>query len=319
MIVIVSNREVNESLNDEGVFGEKINPKGINELRLATARFEAAAQRWFVDLKPEHEGEERPSKQLFDRVVEQTRQNEISPNWVIFVHGFNQSMRDILDWSRDLEAHYKVNVLAFAWPSNQGGFVFNEYRTARRAARASDTCLDRIFEILETYLSDQSEADRNCCTVRLSLLFHSLGNFLGESLLRSPLHIGETSIFENIIFHQADVDSRSHADWIDRASSLRTYITINSNDSILRKSDVINPMRLGQGLRGHRGGEPIYVDFSDGEGVNDAHNLLQGTRSNAVIQRFWQRVLTGRAGEVIDGLTFDPGSRTYRLMNLAVN
>ena len=316
MIVVVSNREVNENLNNEKVFGEKVNPKGINELRFATVSFDESEKRWFVDLKPETDSAPRPSEVLFKQVVEQTRNGELSPHWVLFVHGFNQSIKDVLEWSLDLETNYSVNVLAFAWPSNQGGFVLNEYRSARRAARASDAALDKVFETLETYLNGQSENERNRCLVRLNLLFHSLGNFLGENLLRSPLHEGETNIFDNVIFHQADVDSHSHAEWIDNNSSLRTYVTLNDNDRILRKSDAINPTRLGQRLRSDRGREPIYVDFSDGKGVDDAHNLLKDTRSNAVIQSFWKRVLTGRTGEFIDGIQFDAGSQTYRLKEI---
>ncbi|MGK7883805.1 MAG: alpha/beta hydrolase [Crocosphaera sp.] len=317
MIIVVSNREVNEALNNENVFGERINPKGINELRLAKARFDESGRRWFVDLQSEADDQnQRPSEQLFQQVVEDTRNNKISPYWVVFVHGFNQSIRDVLEWSLDLETNYQVNVLAFAWPSNQGGNVLSEYRSARRAARASDTALDRVFELLETYLIRQPESERSRCPVRLSLLFHSLGNFLGESLLRSPIHEGETNIFDNVIFHQADVDSQSHGEWIDYSSSLRTYVTINDNDRILRKSDIINPTRLGQGLRSNRGREPIYIDFSDGQGVGDAHNLLRDTRQNTAIQLFWKRVLTGRSGEVIDGLEFDAGSQTYRLKEM---
>ena len=316
MIIVVSNREVNENLSDENVFGERVNPQGINELRFATASFEQTQQRWFVDLKPETNSAQKPSELLFKQVVEQTRNGELSPHWVLFVHGFNQSITDVLEWSLDLETNYSVNVLAFAWPSNQGGFVTSEYRSARRAARASDAALDKVFETLETYLSEQSENERNRCLVRLNLLFHSLGNFLGENLLRSPLHEGETNIFDNVIFHQADVDSHSHAEWIDNNSSLRTYVTLNNNDRILRKSDAINPTRLGQRLRSDRGREPIYVDFSDGKEVGDAHNLLRETRSNAVIQSFWKRVLTGRSGELIDGIEFDVVSQTYRLTEL---
>ncbi|WP_017324907.1 alpha/beta hydrolase [Synechococcus sp. PCC 7336] len=316
MIVVVSNREVNENLNNENVFGDLINPKGVNELRLATARFETVGRRWFVDLKLETDADPKPSEQLFNQIVQETREKNISPHWVVFIHGFNQSFRDILDWSLDLETNYEVNVLAFAWPSNQGGFILNEYRSARRAARASDTALDRVFELLDMYIGGQSESDRVRCPVRLNLLFHSLGNFLAESLLRSPLNEGETSIFDNVIFHQADVDSRSHAEWIDKAAGMRTYVTLNNDDRILRKSDIINPTRLGQRLRRRRGNEPIYVDFSDGLGVGDTHNLLRDTRSNGVIQSFWKRVLTGRSGEVIEGLKFDLGSQTYRLETL---
>lgn len=313
MIVLVSNREVDQTANDERVFGDKINPKGINELRLATARYIPEGKRWVVELKDETEGNPKPSQAIFNQVVSDTKEKKISPHWVLYVHGFNASMTNVLDWCLDLESNYKVNVLAFAWPSNQGGFVLNEYRSAQRAAQASITALDRIFEILTQYINAQSEADRVRCPVRFSLLFHSLGNFLAESLFRSPLHVEETNIFDNVILHQADVDSRSHSEWVDKIVSPRTYVTHNISDRVLRKSDVINPTRLGQRLRGSRGDDPIYIDFSDGKSVGDAHNLLNETRSNNVIQTFWRRVLTGKSGEVIDGIAFDAASRTYKL------
>ena len=314
MIVVVSNREVNESANDENVFGEKVNPKGVNELRLAAARYDEPSERWFLDLKPEVEGETSPpSEVLFKQVVKDINEDKIPPHWLVYVHGFNQNMRSILDWCRDMETNYRVNVLAFAWPSNQGGLVWDEYRTARRIAQASDTALDRVFELLGKYMGKQPQEDRMQCPVKLSLLFYSLGGFLAESLFRSPLHTGETSIFDNVVFLQADVDSRSHAEWIDKIDGRRTYVTLNADDRVLRKSDVINSTRLGQRLRGDRGDEPFYVDFTDGRGVGDAHNLLKETRLNLVIQSFWRRVLVGKAGEVVEGISFDPSSQTYRL------
>ena len=40
---------------------------------------------------------------------------------LLFVHGFNNDLDDVLERAAGLEARYGVEVLCFSWPANGGG------------------------------------------------------------------------------------------------------------------------------------------------------------------------------------------------------
>ncbi len=315
MIIIVSNRNVNEGATDHTAFGEQTNTQGINELRVATVSYNTGTSQWRVDLLPEtNDPSNPPSKVLFEQVTTLIRSGDLNKRWVFYIHGFNQSFLDNLEACQALKENYDLNVIAFSWPSNPGGFVFNEYRRARLAAQASSSAFDRTLEKIEQYLLSRSHEEIMACNISINLLIHSLGNYLVESFIRSPVFNGETRIFDNIIFHQADVDNRRHTEWIDLVDhGQRIYVTINEFDSILRKSDVINPARLGNTVEGLTATRTVYIDFTGGEHVGGSHNFFQPKSENRTIGEFFQQVLTGKHGERVPGFEFDSRTNTFRL------
>ena len=317
MIIIVSNRNVNEDATDDTVFGEQTNIQGINELRVATASYNANTGQWEVNLLPEtNDDRNPPSRVIFEQVTALIRSGDLKENWVFYIHGFNQSFLQSLEACQALKENYGVNVISFSWPSNPGGIVFSEYRKARLAAQASSSALDRTLEKIEQYLLDRPTEEIMACNISINLLIHSLGNYLVESFIRSPVFSGETRIFDNIIFHQADVDNRSHTEWIDLVEhGQRIYVTINEFDSILRKSDIVNPARLGNTVEGLTAAQPIYIDFTDGEHVGRSHNFFQPKSENRTIANFFQEVLAGKHGEKISGFEFDSRTNTFRLVD----
>ena len=318
MIIVVSNRNVNDNATDETLFGERANAKGLDEIRLATADFSEVSQSWTLSLLPETDADlnsgNRPSHQLFEEVIQNIRDRQLKKNWVFFIHGFNQSFLDSLTACQEIQKLYNVNVITFSWPANPGGFVTNEYQRARQAARASSNALDRTLEILGRYLASRTLEDMQNCPISLNLLVHSLGNFLVENFIRDPVFSGETRIFDNIIFHQADVDNATHTQWIDRIQhGRRIYITLNEADSVLKASDVINPGRLGNTLEGLSAARAIYLDFSNGKNVRRSHNFFDGQIENATIKAIFERLLNGQRGEEVSGLTRVPNTNLYRL------
>ena len=145
-MLIVTNRNIIKSnfkngIGDEGAFGDGVNAKGPNELRLAhTVKKQG---KWEVKLVKEPSvitENNIPSKKEFykfrDNLIEKKK------NCVFFVHGFNQSFEKNLEKSLALEKEHNVEVIAFSWPSNPGGFKTKEYRHAKRTARASVSALD---------------------------------------------------------------------------------------------------------------------------------------------------------------------------------
>ncbi|ABW27571.1 alpha/beta hydrolase [Acaryochloris marina] len=317
MIIIVSNRRVNEDQTDHRLFGERANVNGLDEIRLATADYDEPSQRWHLSLVPEgdlDDEDSRPSHQLFQRVMAGIQAGQHQKNWVFYIHGFNQSMLDNLNACREIQTLYDVDVITFAWPSNPGGFVLGEYQRARQAARASSNALDRTLELLGRYLASRSLVEMRNCQISLNLLVHSLGNYLFEDFVRDPVFSDETRIFDNIIFHQADADNRNHAQWVDRVEhGRRIYITLHEDDSTLKASDIINPGRLGNTLANLNAQRAIYLDFTNGENVGRSHNFFDGQIENVTIQTIFTRLLNGQRGETVAGLSFDPTLNAFRL------
>lgn len=316
MVIVVSNRSIKAGATDETLFEETPNAKGIDEIRLATADYSPSADAWTVNLLPEPDRttEVPPSKELFDQIMAGIKAGTYKKTWVFFIHGFNQSFAKGLETSWQLSQVYNVEVILFSWPSNPGGFVTDEYRRARQAAKASANALDRTLDKLGRYLIDRPFEEIQQCPVSLNLMVHSLGNFMLESVARDPIFLENISLFTNLIFHQADVDNRLHKYWIDRVDyASRMYVTVNEEDLVLKASDFINPNRLGNTVEGLNGNRPIYIDFTDGAGVGGAHNLFLDVQDNPTVMEFCRRVLHGQRGEVVPGFVFDQRVNAYRL------
>ena len=157
-MLIVTNRNINKSNFKDGVgdhkaFGDGVNSKGPNEVRLAKAN--KVDGKWRVELIKEPsvitENNITSYKQFLkirDKLISEKK------NCVFFVHGFNQSFKKNLEKSLALEKEHDVEVIAFSWPSNPGGFKTKEYRHAKRTARASMGALDSTLEKLGKYLKE---------------------------------------------------------------------------------------------------------------------------------------------------------------------
>jgi esterase/lipase superfamily enzyme len=318
MIIVVSNRDINEHATDHTAFGENANAKGLDEIRLAIAAYNAASRTWALSMVPESAtgltADNRPSQHLFRQIIQDIQAGKRKKNWVFYIHGFNQSFLESLTACHRIQTLYDVDVITFSWPSNPGGFVLDEYKRARQAARASSNALDRTLELLGHYLANRPLEEIQNCQISFNLLIHSLGNFLVENFVRDPIFSNETRIFDNVIFHQADVDNSDHKRWIDRIKhGRRIYITHNESDSVLKASDMINPGRLGNTLTGLQAQRAIYLDLTNGENVGSSHNFFDGQIENSIIQALFTRLLNGQRGEDVQGLTYDARANVFRL------
>lgn len=317
MIVVVSNREVNPKANNHKVFGDKPNKKGLDELRVAKAKYDENKNKWKVDLLPEKAAKIKagvpPSLILFNQILKGIGNGELSGDWVLFVHGFNQSFLDNLEKCRKIEKLYGVNVLAFSWPSNQGGFKPKEYKKARAAARGCTNAFDRVLEKLSSYLT--SRPFTKTCDINISLMAYSMGNFVVENYVRDPVFCDETKIFSNVILTQADVDVESHTEWVEMVEHCkRVYVTINENDSVLKWSDVVNPPRLGNTVKYLDGNHVVYFDFTDGESVGSTHGIFYKTAvTNKVVHDIFKRALIGKHAELATGISFNAKKNAFEL------
>ncbi|MCU7844083.1 MAG: alpha/beta hydrolase [Candidatus Thiodiazotropha sp. (ex Monitilora ramsayi)] len=317
-MLIVTNRNIVKSnfkdgVGDEGAFGDDVNSKGPNEVRLAYA--EKKQGKWRVELVKEPSritARNIPSRKEFSILRDKLTQSK--KNCVFFVHGFNQDLLKNLEKSLAIEKQHGVEVVAFSWPSNPGGFKTNEYRHAKRTAKASVGALDATLEKLGRYLQEPFNREAlEACETKFSFLSHSLGGFLFQNYVRDSSYDDETNIFENVILCQADVDSPGHEAWVDQIEAgKRTYVTINENDWVLKWSDAnFQKDRLGRTARDLVSRSAGYFDFTDGPNVGTTHGLFY-KKTNDVVKAFFTEVLNGRRGESVAGLNYDARSNAYR-------
>lgn len=309
MLVVTNRRLENEAATDESMFGENPNINGPAEVRLAWA--EKQGKKWIISLIQEADQmqpDNLPSKSAFKEFKALLVSN--NKNCVFYVHGYNKEFEESLSQGWELQRRYGVGVLVFSWASNPGGLPPVEYPKARAIAAASSPAIDMTLEKLGRYMFEEADDD---CGISLNLLTHSLGNYLFQRFVEKPLFSGESRIFDNLILHQADVDSEGHEKWVNKLRyARRVYATINERDKVLDISDVVNPDRLGNTASGLVAKRAIYVDFTVADEVKKAHQLFGKTADkNPVIKEYFSKVLNGERGETTSGIAFNQEKNAY--------
>ena len=145
---------------------------------------------------------------------------------------------------------------------------------------------------------------------------HSMGNYLLEHYVLSSAYQAESRLFTNLVLSQADVDSVSHTNWVDKiVVGQRIYVTINEHDKVLGVAESVNPPRLGKNLANLNGKYALYFDFTAGRNVGSNHQLW-GSIKNETVKKFFQLVLTGKRVDDISSYYFDARYNAYRIQEV---
>ena len=356
---IVTNREVNEAKHDvKGAFGEKP-MAGANSLRLAEASRQG--NKWHIDILPDTLSPELATQVGLDpnqahfasAYVARKLLNQCAgygnarqgKNLLLYVHGFNNDMGDILERAGQLEQNFGVEVLCFSWPANGGGLQgVLSYKSDKRDALVSLGALDRVFEKMADFLklfnqqyvaeleakaenkfAGNAEAwDRyfskevnKRCPFTVNLMLHSMGNYLFKHLLGSSTYTANRLLFDNVVLVAADTNNKEHAQWVDKIPFRnRLYITINEKDIALKASRLKmgeqQHARLGHYLRRLDAQNATYVDFTHMAHVGDSHAYFaEDALKNPKVRDFFTKVLNGESGE--SKAKFDAARNVYRL------
>lgn len=267
----------------------------------------------------------RVAADIFRRARKQKR------NVLFFVHGFNNNMQAVLERAVDLEKNFGVEVIPFSWPANGGGVSgVLSYKSDKRDAKASVGALDRALAKMNSYLRLFTESTRlSCwnkaskefpdnperrdaryavlleksCPFTVNFMAHSMGNYLYKHLLLSTASEGNEMCFDNVILAAADANNKEHKLWVDRIECrVRTYVTINENDSALAasraKSGQDQLARLGHYLGVLDSQRAYYLNFTDAAWVRSSHAYFEGTAlKNKAIEKFFNEALNGRRAE----------------------
>jgi esterase/lipase superfamily enzyme len=354
---IVTNRKVDPSGIGLKKLGSTISGKGPNELRLAQAT--RTGKEWTITVLPDKmtaamkrevdvpdKGDVFSSRYVAKQVLNLVHEKNRAV--VIFVHGYNNDIEDVLERADGISRNYNVEVIPFSWPANGGG-VLNisgtlSYKRDKRDALASVGALNQVLakfqeildetdretmhritalahrryprraEMRDRFIAEKAERE---CNLRISLMLHSMGNYLFKHLLKSSVYEGTRLLFDNVLLVAADTNNKNHAQWVDKIQCRnRVYITINENDKALRVSRIKageeQQARLGHYTYNLNSQQAVYVNFTRTAKVGDSHAYFEGVPiENDRVRRFFAAALNGETAEI--GLPYDESTRMYTI------
>jgi esterase/lipase superfamily enzyme len=360
---VVTNREIRSPRRHRGldIFGDSPSPKGPNELRIVEVtkdgsgyRAEPVPDRLTLrearDLKRRFQleinerevryGSLRVACDLMQQAVRQRR------HVLVYVHGYNNDMADVMRTADEIEARYGVLLLPFSWPANGGGTVSgtSAYLNDKQDARASMDALNRFLEKFHFFhqkltqprkdelwrRADEEFPDNHTaaqarftellngdCTVNVSLVCHSMGNYLLKYALRPSGSAARELIFDNVSLVAADANNEAHEQWVERIQARsRVYVTINEDDFALKWSrrkpgDEQGP-RLGHYLKNLVARNARYIDVTDAGFVGNAHGYFTGepVDRNPALRAFFDKAFTGQRAE--QQLRYEADDNCYR-------
>ena len=291
-----------------------------------------SSQHWYQSLKV--------ACDLFDRARREKK------HILIFVHGYNNDVGDVLKTAKELQTKYNLLVVPFTWPANGGGPLSGTaaYLSDKEDARVSATALSRTVEKVAQYHAllteglrdrlsaitkakhpENSDAARALfnkmlnkeCKVNISLLCHSMGNYVFKHAGVSSHSALRKLTFDNIALVAADVNNPGHAQWLENVPARnRLYVVINENDGALkwsrRKPGEEQHSRLGHYLRNLDADNAYYIDVTRNTGVKEEHSYFKGSAidKNATLRRIFSQIFEGEDAE--KGLEFHADMNVYR-------
>ena len=345
---LVTNRDIKSNTGPvDDVFRDVPNRKGPNTLQVATIK--KSGGKWNAkvlddkltdlelnQLKEKYKLTLDPSLNYYRDLevackISDQAQRE-NRNILIFVHGYNNDVKDVVQRATQLEKHYGVIVLPFSWPANGGGIKgVADYKDDKNDAKASFVALDRLLSLISRNLRMITENNRvrfykeadqkhpndperrdslytklvnKNCPYTLNFMLHSMGNYLLKQMLKSTISKGTGLIFDNVILASADTNNLDHSLWMDRIRfKRRMYVTINENDQALAasrmKSGQDQLARLGHVLFGLNAERAHYVNFTESPWVGNSHAYFEGNArsKNKFVQRFFHAALNGRSAD----------------------
>lgn len=356
---VITNREI---LKKKGLdaFGAKPNTDGPNELRLL--QVEKDDKSWTVsevndkldatevdtlnkdyglDLDPDEDW--YGSLEVACKVMDQARKQEKSI--LIFVHGYNNDIEDVLKAAHEIQELHDVIVVPFTWPANGGGAISGtlSYKSDKRDARVSTGAFDRVLGKIyalhnlliaaqQKALKEQafakhennhekanrlfSELVRKNCAVTLNLLCHSMGNYLLKYTLKPSETNATNLIFDNINLVAADANNEDHAEWVEKMDVRnRLNIVINENDSALGVSRLKpgeeQKARLGHYTRNLNSINATYIDVTKADHIDEEHTYFKGDvmKKNKDLKDLFTQIFNGQSVE--GELTFKASNNSY--------
>lgn len=264
-----------------------------------------------------------------------------------FVHGYNNDVKDVLAAAQALEKLHDVIVVPFTWPANGGGVLSGTaaYLSDKSDARVSAGALNRVVGKVNEFHHLLTDAQKKKlqrrandkhpnnpqaaaqlftvlmekeCPVKISLLCHSMGNYVFKHTLSTSENATSKLVFDNICLMAADTNNKNHERWVGKLDvRKRVYVVINENDSALRASRIKpgeeQKARLGHYIKKLNSPNAHYIDVTDAEHVGSEHSYFKGSsvKNNKRLSAMFSAMFNGLSVE--HELQFNVDSNTYTL------
>ena len=355
---VITNRKIHIRKKGLKIFGKVPSQEGPNELRLVMVNEDETTQlltnklyrkevkelaekhNLKLDLNRDWYASLRVACELFERATIEEK------HLLIFVHGYNNDIEDVIRTAQRIEEAYNVIVVPFSWPANGGGTVSGKigYLSDKADARASAMALHRAVMKVGEYhrlltqgvqeqlwkeaVGDKPENHQHArarfsqrieqsCKTKLNFMCHSMGNYvLKYATLPSESHTRKL-VFDNVCLIAADVNNPEHENWLECIPARnRLYVSINESDWALKWSRVKpgaeQQARLGHHLRNLVAKNVYYLDVTRNKNVGSEHSYFQGEAiENPTIKRLFSKMF---AGEVVEReMHYDANENVYRL------
>lgn len=366
---LITNREIRKKRGGPEVLGKKPHVKGPNELEVVRAT--KKGKKWSLEVLGDKatdamvqetakmrqavgtpKSDRHITTYVAHKILDTVNPQLANPsstrkgrNLLMFVHGYNNDVEDVLDRAHTLSKLYGVEVLPFSWPANGGGIISGtaSYKSDKRDAKVSIGALDRTLYHMANSLNQVTEqrvekvkleAERRFpenaeerdsfitrmsdkeCPFTVNLILHSMGNYLYKHLLLSTASEGTGVLFDNVVLAAADTNNKGHGRWVDRIRCRRrVYVTINEDDRALRVSRIKSGdeqlARLGHYPFELTANQAAYIQFTDASHVGRSHAYFEDAVKNPRVKRFFKKALNGDRAE--HGLSYDSASNTFRI------
>lgn len=341
---VITNRHLDEDESGLKIFSEFPNSKGPNELRIVKvtkSRRTYSTEVLTEDLDDSRKNEliskyELTENDLKDKFISLDIADEIfskarkkKAHILVFVHGYNNDMKDVIRTAEMLEKLYNVIVVPFSWPANGGGPVSGAaaYLSDKRDARASTGAFDRFLEKLQNYhemfttlqrdvlwakaksthsanheeaKAEYSRLQARVCKVSINLLCHSMGNYLLKYATKPSGSYMRKLVFDNVCMIAADANNKGHRGWVEGMQSRSgVFVVINEKDSALkwsrRKPGEEQLARLGHYLKSLNAENASYINVTAAPHVGDEHSYFKGdpVEKNAKLKEIFSLLFEG--------------------------
>jgi hypothetical protein len=233
-------------------------------------------------------------------------------DWLLFVHGDSKTFRQAVMSGFDIQELHDVNVIVFSWPSKDPEISgLKNYKNSRQNVIRSNghftsvICLMRSFRQLNPAF--QSGA-------RLSMFFHSLGNYYLENLvIQTKSLCGPPAVFDNLVLNAAAVNQEHHNEWVGQLHFQdRIYITSNKSDFNLKGARIFTKdgKQLGEKIKPPLAETAIYVNFTKAVGfrfpTGTTHTYFIGEvpDKSMNIRQFYKDIMHGLEPDLQDARMF---------------
>lgn len=344
---IVTNRSIDEGKSGLGIFGKRPSEKGSRELRLvAVARKGTGFRTTQLDdqlpvdtvrsLKEQFRldlDESAPwyaSLEVACQLMARARKEK--KHILLFVHGYNNDVGDVMRCAMELEEVYNLIVVPFTWPANGGGLPGTaSYLSDKSDARLSAEAFARVVGKIGYYHDlltqarreelmaeaarkhpDNHDARRSLftrllekdCRITINLMCHSMGNYLLKYAIRPSGSAVRQLVFDNVCLVAADANNPGHEAWVrDIQVRNRLYVFINENDFALkwsrRKPGEAQLARLGHYLRNLAAPNARYVNVTPAKAVSNRHDYFrpETVNANAQLKAVFADAFQGRSAD----------------------